>query len=146
MASLMIVGAVFLQIYNVFELINQYDVTKISFIILAMFLAFTVQIGALTYKPTRETYRKIRTADFFSEKFLMLGMIGTVIGFIYMLHTCFSGINVSNPASMQAVLVRMSVGMSTALFTTAAGLICGFLLKLQIFNLQQAIEESKNAT
>jgi hypothetical protein len=32
------------------------------------------------------------------------------------------------------VLAKMSSGMSTALYTTAAGLVCSLLLKLQLFN------------
>jgi len=139
---LMGVGAVFLQIYGIFELINNSDVTKISFLILLLFIFFTIKTGVYTYKPEKNLFRKIRPIVFFADKFLVMGMIGTVIGFIYMLHTCFTDLNIINPAVMQGILTRMSVGMSTALFTTAAGLICGLLLKLQLFNLQQAIEDA----
>jgi hypothetical protein len=145
MCCLMIFGAIFMQVYGIWEMINTYDVTKISFLILVLFVGFTVRAGLETYHPTQESYRKIRTMDFYSDKFLVLGMIGTVLGFIYTLHTCFEGVDVSNPQSMQGVIQHMSIGMSTALFTTAAGLICSLLLKLEIFNLQQAIGECNNA-
>jgi len=145
MVSLMVVGAVFMRVYGIFEMMNNSDVTKISFLILALFVYFTVKVGIETYHLKKENYRKVRTIEFFSDKFLMLGMIGTVIGFIYMLTVCFTGLNASNPATMQTALVKMSNGMGTALYTTAAGLICGFLLKLQLFNLQQATEEAQDA-
>lgn len=145
MICLMIVGAIFLQIYGIWEMINKYDVTKISFLIVVLFVGFSFRAGVETYLPNTDTYHKIRTMDFYADKFLTLGMVGTVLGFIYTLHTCFQGVNVTNPSSMQTVIQHMSVGMSTALFTTAAGLVCSLLLKLQIFNLQQAVEEYRHA-
>jgi biopolymer transport protein ExbB/TolQ len=61
-------------------------------------------------------------------------MIGTVAGFIYMLSTSFSEMDPQNVISMRGVLAKMGAGMSTALYTTAAGLVCSLLLKLQVFN------------
>jgi hypothetical protein len=133
----MSVGVVFMGVYDVFTMINESDVTKISFLIMALFIILTARVGMLTYNPT--TMGATETAEWFSDKFLMLGMIGTVIGFIYMLKTCFGDIDVTNPATMQSALKQMSYGMGTALFTTAAGLVCSLLLKLQIFNLRRAI-------
>jgi hypothetical protein len=141
MVCLIVVGIGFLVIYDVVTLVGQYDITKISFLISGLFCYFTIKIGIETYKPGKNTYKNMKTADFFAGKFFVLGMIGTVLGFIYMLYTCFNKLDVSNPALMQAALMQMSVGMSTALFTTAAGLICMLLLKLQLFNLEQALEE-----
>jgi hypothetical protein len=141
----MVLGGVFLHIYGIWEMISEYDVTKLSFLIVVLFCGFTVRAGLETRHPTKESYRKVRTMDFYADKFLTLGMVGTVLGFIYTLHTCFQGVDVSNPQSMQGVIQHMSIGMSTALFTTAAGLICSLLLKLQIFNLQQSVEAHRNA-
>jgi len=63
--------------------------------------------------------------------------LGTVIGFILMLSTCLSNVSFQNAQSMQGVIGSMSSGMSTALVTTAAGLICSLILQLQIFNFDQ---------
>jgi biopolymer transport protein ExbB/TolQ len=51
-----------------------------------------------------------------------------------MLDSSFSEMDPQNAISMQGVLAKMGVGMSTALYTTAAGLVCSLLLKLQLFN------------
>jgi biopolymer transport protein ExbB/TolQ len=67
-------------------------------------------------------------------------MIGTVAGFIYMLDTSFSKMDPQNVISMQGVLAKMGVGMSTALYTTAAGLVCSLLLKLQMYNLTHHLD------
>ena len=41
---------------------------------------------------------------------------------------------------MKGVLERMSKGMSTALYTTLFGLICGGFLKVQYFSLTRATD------
>jgi biopolymer transport protein ExbB/TolQ len=51
-----------------------------------------------------------------------------------MLSSSFGDMDPQNVVSMQGVLAKMSSGMSTALYTTAAGLVCSLLLKLQLFN------------
>ena len=111
MASLLVTGAIFMQIYDLFVLINQSDITKISFFILAVFTVFTVRIGILTYRPDAVLQSKLQVIRFVCDNaiFFLLGMIGTVFGFIYMLHTCFMNIDPSNISSMQIALVKMDV-------------------------------------
>jgi hypothetical protein len=72
---------------------------------------------------------------------LTLGMIGTVAGFIYMLDTSFSKMDPQNVVSLQGVLSKMGVGMSTALYTTAAGLVCS-LFPPRSCILYQCVRES----
>jgi len=80
---------------------------------------------------------------FASQMCLNLGMIGTVIGFIMML-VGFSHVDVSNVKSVQDLLASMSGGMSTALYTTLAGLVSMQILQLQYFNLSRALEQFKH--
>jgi len=54
-----------------------------------------------------------------------------------MLSTCLGNVSFQNVASMQGVIGNMTSGMSTALVTTAAGLICSLILQLQLFNYDQ---------
>ena len=68
-------------------------------------------------------------------------MVGTVTGFLLMLGTAFSNIDVTNSASLQKALEFMAVGMSTALYTTLVGLICSLIIKVQLVNLEVAIDE-----
>jgi hypothetical protein len=137
-------GTVALFLSGVIQKVNQVDVTKISFLIYAVFAIFTIRTGIDTYHLAREDkvtnrhiakyYKKSDIGWFVSDTLLTLGMIGTVAGFIYMLSTSFSKMDPQNVISMQGVLAKMGVGMSTALYTTAAGLVCSLLLKLQVFN------------
>ena len=134
--------------------INEADITKISFLIGILFILFTLKIG---YHIKWFSKRKYFTTDminklcndqedgwFCAEIFFTLGMIGTVLGFIYMLSTAFANIDVSQVVSMQAAITKMSTGMSTAMYTTASGLICSLLLKLQLYMFQKEIDNASD--
>jgi hypothetical protein len=143
-------GTVALYLSGVIQKVNQADVTKISFLIYAVFAVFTMRAGVDTYHLCKENkvterhiskyYKKSDIGWFVSDTLLTLGMIGTVAGFIYMLDTSFSKMDPQNVVSMQGVLAKMGVGMSTALYTTAAGLVCSLLLKLQMYNLTHHLD------
>ena len=143
-------GTVALYLSGLIQKVNQADVTKISFLIYAVFVIFTVRAGLDTYHLCRENnvteqhvskyYKKSDIGWFVSDTLLTLGMIGTVAGFIYMLDTSFSKMDPQNVMSMQGVLSKMGVGMSTALYTTAAGLVCSLMLKLQMYNLTHHLD------
>jgi len=131
---------------NLYEIVWNADQTKISYVILALFGAVSGFCGREAWKLSKlkrdnldaEPSLKARyeTGWFASEICLTLGLIGTVSGFILMLYGAFSDLNISDPHSVQESLGKMSVGMSTALYTTLVGLICSVLLKIQFFRLE----------
>ena len=53
-----------------------------------------------------------------------------------MLYGVFSDLNVNDTESVQQSLKNMSLGMSTALYTTLVGLTAGLVLKLEYFRLE----------
>ena len=135
-----ITGIGFLIVYDCINYINDSDVTKLSFVIFALFAHSTLQVGMSTYKRDKHIYDNhinLNIPRFMVGIMTKLGMLGTVIGFILMLSTCLNNVSFQNAQSMQAVIGSMSSGMSTALVTTAAGLICSLILQLQIFNFDQ---------
>jgi hypothetical protein len=77
---------------------------------------------------------------FVADLLLSLGLLGTVIGFIFMLGP-ISALDDTNHSAIQAALAAMSGGMAVALYTTLAGLIGGMLLKVQGFLLDGAVQE-----
>ena len=88
------------------------DITKLSWLILGLFFLFSLRLGyKLHLKKTFDTVQEW----FVSETMLSIGMIGTVVGFIYMLTTVFTDINVDDTASVQDALAIMATGMGTAL-------------------------------
>jgi len=77
---------------------------------------------------------------FISETMLRLGLLGTVIGFIFMLAP-LTNVQAIDVGQMREILASMSDGMAVALYTTLCGLIGGILLKLEYYFLQGGTEE-----
>ena len=110
------------QLYNA-------DITKLSWIIIGLFFLLNIRLGF-------QLHTNRRTGNNFdwlmSETMISLGMVGTVVGFIYMLSTIFTDINLDDIRSVQDSLGIMATGMGTALWTTLIGLICSILYKTQL--------------
>lgn len=132
--------------FGLFGEIYRKDSSYLCFAIMVLYVFVTAYTGNLITKGgKKETILEdLEFVWFMSELCLSLGMVGTVIGFIQML-AGFSTINVSNPTSLQNMIVAMSFGMSTALYTTLVGLIFGNLLKLQAFDINRDCQIKKDA-
>lgn len=138
-------GLALCQYFNLFEYVWHGDATKISFVIIAIWLYTSINAGRLAWLYSKgkmhgtDVHAKSENGWFLSDQCLTLGMLGTVIGFLLMM----SSINLnaaSDPGSIQAMLKAMALGMSTALITTAVGMVFGNLIKLQYFVLGREIQ------
>ncbi len=140
---LTLLGVGTLVYFDIHRQIYDADITKLSFLIISIFFITSIWIGNKTYKLEKfDEYDQDTSVGWFvAESCLALGMVGTVTGFLLMLGTAFSNIDVSNSASLQKALEFMAVGMSTALYTTLVGLICSLIIKVQLVNLEVAINE-----
>ena len=150
MMSMIGIGTLFAFTSGLMGQINEVDFTKISFIIFGTFLIFSVLTGILTYnvasdghtdKSINKIIRQNEYGWFYSDAFIAAGMIGTVIGFILMMSGTFDNVGAGN---VQNVIVFALSKMGLALYTTASGLVCSLLLKMQLFNLSQYIEKFKS--
>ncbi len=152
--TLILLGILVAASLGAFQAIYTYDFTKLSFVILAIFGVMSFVCGVTTYVTSRhieqkeidpEKLHQIRAFEeagwFASDICLTIGMIGTVVGFIFMLLGSFQGIDAGDTAAIQKTLGQLASGMSTALFTTLVGLVSSVLLKLQFFNLSQGISK-----
>ena len=104
------------------------DKTFISLGIALIWLVNSLSIGFYIY-------RKQITSDFqwfVADSCMSLGMIGTVVGFIFMLGSSFNEIDPSNMEVMKEVISEMAKGMSTALLTTLSGLLATLFLRVQL--------------
>lgn len=149
--TLINIATVILFLTGMVDSINEIDFTKLSFVIYTIFYIFSVRTGFLSYRVVKAKnkdltmYRyKNEVGWFAADSLLTIGMIGTVIGFVYMLSTSFSELSVANVVTIKVALAKLSVGMSTALFTTAAGLICSLLLKVQLFDFNHYLDRRDN--
>jgi hypothetical protein len=120
------------------------DGSYLTFVIIGLYIMCSSYLGSLSWNCDSNEKQDLKSIDsgwFCSELCLALGMIGTVIGFIQML-SGFTSIP-EGTAGLQKMLAEMSFGMSTALYTTLAGLIFGNLLKLQCFWLEKAMDSKE---
>ena len=125
-----------LYYFNMHTLLYYADVTKLSFLIIIIFIFTSVWIGRKTYdlETTSVIDDKIDVGWFIAESCLALGMVGTVTGFLYMLGTAFENIDITDATTLQDALASMAKGMSTALYTTLTGLIASLIIKVQLVN------------
>jgi len=151
--------AVVLSSFGIFEVLWNADKTKISFIILLLFTVISLVCGYEAWKLNKlkinnlpiekDLKKRYETGWFSSEICITLGLIGTVSGFILMLVGAFADLNIADPDSVQQSLMNMSLGMSTALYTTLVGLLCSVILKVQFFRLEayfdKFVKEDKDA-
>ena len=140
--------------FGLFAEVWDKDRTKLSFLIMFLFFFTSIHCGKETIKVSNAlegnvSENEIKNIDwqgnqeigwFVSDFVLTIGMIGTVSGFLLMLTGAFAGVDLNDEVAMQNVLEKMSKGMSTALYTTLFGLICGGLLKIQYFSLGRATD------
>ena len=129
--------------FDIHKSLYEADITRLSFLILIVFGCTSVWIGSLTYRVgvLQDYNQRSDVGWFISESCLALGMVGTVTGFLIMLGTAFADVDVSNAVTLQKALSEMSVGMSTALWTTLVGRVCSLIIKVQLVNLEVALNE-----
>lgn len=114
--------------FGAIEYLLETDLTRLSFVIFAIWAFTTINIGYNSYK---KQYNH-DLAWFSAEICMSIGMVGTIIGFILMLSGSLGDIDPSDVETMKRVIAGMAVGMSTALVTTLVGLVSNILLKIQV--------------
>jgi len=139
------------QYFGFFNSVLEKDPTRLSFFILGILILTTLWLGKKIYSmmklenPSRDIKDQLKEdlsiGWFVAESCLVLGLVGTVCGFIIMLGTAFVDIDVSNINSMQKALSQMSIGMSAALYTTLMGLLSSLIIKLQLVNIERTVEQ-----
>ena len=133
--------------FGFFQHLYREDTTRIGFFILGLLLLTTLWLGKKVYSfknnwvGGEEAIESVSPGWFLAETCLVLGLIGTVTGFILMLGTAFTELDVTNLVSVQGALVKMSLGMSTALYTTLVGLISSLAIKIQLVTIERQLEK-----
>ena len=77
---------------------------------------------------------------FFVDILIRMGLIGTIVGFILIFASLSTGPK-PDSGNIQELLISMSGGMGTALYTTLLGLLCATVLGLQYIILSRSVEE-----
>lgn len=123
------------------QMVYEGDATYLTSVIGAVHLITTLKIG---YDTAKERMAGLTHTWFVTEAVLTLGMLGTVLGFLIMMYGAFSDGMPTEPEQIQQVLVYMSLGLGSALWTTAMGLVSSLLLKIQTLNLETLLDKKAN--
>jgi hypothetical protein len=106
----------------------QADVSKLSFVIMAIFVKSFVKLGVLLHRYPGPTEDDVDSGFEDCDQSMAFGMLGTVIGFIIMTNA-FAGVAIDDIQNIKQLFTIATHGMSTALLTTAAGLISSIILR-----------------
>jgi hypothetical protein len=131
--------------FDLFAKLNAADVTKLTFVIIAVFFIYMTQLGSRLSKFCKNIFnennkqRFLRIEQhgwFISDIFMAVGFLGTLIGFIFMLD--LTGFGAGNEA--QTTLITLVTGMKTAIYTTVIGLIGSMIIKIVLYIIRNDIE------
>ena len=138
---LLSIGAYFGIHFDVFSTIFNTDKTYLSSVILVLFMGSTLLTGYRTWLFNfRKTYTDTKLGWFCGEIMFSLGMIGTLIGFVLVFGDALAHIDLENQANKVKIIADMGIGISTAIYTTLAGLVCTILLWIQLINLEYGFD------
>jgi hypothetical protein len=133
-------GVFWAYYHGIIEKIWHDDVTMITTFLAIIFVLTMALIGYVSY--TKDFTNKIVDACWFlSEQMLAIGMLGTVIGFIYLLSSGISSASVTDPTSLANLLANMSVGLGIALYTNAVGILASLITKGLLYAITYDHEE-----
>jgi hypothetical protein len=141
---LTIVGLWFADVHGVVDDMWMTDKSRLSTIILGLCFWFSFRCGGELRKYAysgiedfNQTQIVINTGYFWSNIMLVLGLLGTIIGFQFLLSTGLTG--VADQTQITNAIKAIQEGAGVALYTTEVGLVCSALLKLQYKLLEDTI-------
>jgi hypothetical protein len=121
------------------------DAYKVSFVTLTTYFIVSVFIGRLTWRHSqgdREGHLRYQEGYEYAVTLMtMLGLIGTVIGFMELLATSFASLASADVGTAQTAISHLTGGSATALVNTLVGLVGAVGLKLQVLNLNLAASQ-----
>jgi hypothetical protein len=128
---LLVFSSVLAHNFGLWQVMDEKDVTKISWLICIITVFSSMYIGYMSYIKSKSAIA-INRLWFITDALITLGMIGTVAGFLIMLGDSFTNIDISDPITIQKTIQTMGIGMGTVLITTLMGLIGSVYLKAQL--------------
>jgi hypothetical protein len=147
--SCLVVGGVYIaNKFGIFYRILETDFTYLCWVIMAIGIYAIIRCGHLSYQAAiAKKKRELRLIKIKQEQGWTLaslvqkcGLIGTIAGFIYATMS-FNNIDFTNMTTTQTVIKELSVGVSTALYTTICGLITNTIIVLQYHSLLTYIDK-----
>lgn len=155
--SIMFLGTVITYALGGFDKLDEWDFTKLSFLILAIFFIMSAWCGKLTWdaswlmeqKPS-DYIQKLQKIEnqaehgwFSTTACEMLGLVGTLVGMTKLIGS-FQNFQFGQQETIATSLEQFAYGFGTAIITTLVGTVCSILLRIQYHHLTNAIDGVKN--
>jgi len=143
-----IASSVYVYNLGLFSKLWTLDLSKMSFVTLALYVVMSLYIGYQTWRVSRKnrtdhdihkTVISLPGFWFSSEAMMVFGMIGTVIGFILALRPAFSNFTIAQTE----VIAQMASGMATSCLATLCGLLTMVLARTQLVSLEYFLNEDE---
>jgi hypothetical protein len=113
------------------------DDTKLSFVILSLYILVSPYIGWLTYRVEKGfiiSEKSIEWLEESSELMMRLAIMGTTLGFFILITQAFAGGTVIN----QQMIAEAAKGLAIIYLVTFVGVACSSAINLQVVNLKAA--------
>lgn len=148
--STILAGSIIAGHFGLIALVLSSDISHLTSIIGGLFLISSLFTGKLAYDlaqddtsgllTTREgkvkLKKKLKFLNFMADSFFTLGLMGTIIGFCYMMKG-----TLNSSADVSTIIQQLKIGSSTKLYTTLAGIVSSLLLQLQILIVESDLIE-----
>ena len=127
-------GCVVVNYFEGFEFLWANDFTKISFVIMGLFVFGSAMVGYKVFSYTRDEELGYRYEGewLMSEHLMSLGLLGTIVSLLYVFIGSFADLDIGNVESAQRVISTMAAGLGAAFTTSIVGLSASMLLKTQL--------------
>lgn len=122
--------------FGLFDFILAHDQTYLTFVNLLLLGIAHVLLFSMHMKQnySEEGHRMVR---YMGETAVAFGLIGTLIGFMFVLFAAFGSGVAIDTANMLPMIAQMAQGMSAALTTSLSGIIVSVIISLQLVFLEE---------
>lgn len=132
--------SIFAAYQGLFTAIVSNDVSYLSVLTMLVFVSISILLGEACLKldvgKSQNIHKKLEIGWFAADHCMTLGLLGTIVGFLYMMNK-----SISDTQDIQTIINQLKIGAGTALWTTAVGIVCSLLLQIQLFGIQQKIKK-----
>jgi hypothetical protein len=124
--------------FGIFQLTWHADVSKLSFVIMVLHLFATCMIGVQINTARKGLTVDVGHGHFLASAASKIGMLGTIIGFIFMITGTMDTITAANMTTEQlrSMMGSLASGIGTALWTTLWGLVVALMIEVQLHVLE----------
>lgn len=142
LASMQVIALWYLYCAGILMDIITTDVSKLSVVILTLLVVGTVLMGFTSYRlglnagKSHNRDLRLYTGWFLAEAMMVLGLAGTVVGFIVLFQGNFANVSFDDPETVKDVIVSIASGMGVALYTTIVGIFSSLFMKIMLVNVE----------